>query len=439
MSTAPGQLPADTPSSDAALYRRAEASLPGAGLGGYSLPEDVRFVIREGRGGRVISTAGREYVDYVCGAGATIIGHDHPAVVEAVRERVGRGMHFFGTLNDAAIELAARLVEYIPCADKVVLTSTGSEATAYAMRIARAFTGRERVLKFEGAYHCNHDYAAISQFPTRAANYPHAGADSGGVPAAIGEAMLVAPYNDLASVESILAEHARELAAVIVEPVQRIVFPQPGFLEGLRALCDRHGVLLVFDEVVTGFRLAPGGAQAYFGVTPDLAAYGKIVGGGGPLGCVAGRADIIECCNPAKRGHADYAYVNGTLHGNPIAAVAGLATLEVIVQPGFHATLNNRADRFRAAMQAVLDEYQLPARIAGRASFWQPLFIDHEPRDAMDLLVSDMPRARRLDHLWLKHGVFVLPGVRRFFSAAHDEADLARTLEALHAACAGVA
>ncbi|MDX6752425.1 aspartate aminotransferase family protein [Geminicoccaceae bacterium 1502E] len=421
------------------LYDRAEAALPGAGLGGYALPKDVRFIIREGHGGRLVSMEGRQYVDYVCGAGATIIGHDHPAVVEAVRERVSKGMHFFGTLNDAAIELAETLVETIPCAERVIFTTTGSEATAYAMRIARAVTGRPKILKFEGAYHGNHDYAAFSQFPTGPANYPQATADVGGVPRSLQDTMLVAPYNSLETVESILAEHAGEIAAIIVEPVQRIIFPQPGFLQGLRALADRFGVLLVFDEVVTGFRLSLGGAQGYFGVEPDLATYGKIVGGGGPLGCVAGKEELLDATNPARKGRPDYAYINGTLHGNPIAAVAGLATLRVLQEPGFYEQFHARADRFRAAFSEVLERHDLPAFVAGEASFWQILFSERAPANQMDVLKTGLPRSLQLDLGLLRNGVYVLPNVRRFFSAAHDEEDLERTLEALDASCAALA
>ena len=217
---------AETDSQDA-YYRIAEATLPGAGLGGYSLPADLRFVIREGHGGRLTSVQGREYIDYVCGAGATIIGHDHPAVIEAVQRRAAKGLHFFGILNDAAIEFSEVLVEAIPCAERVIFTTTGSEATAYAMRIARAATGKPKILKFEGAYHGNHDYASFSQFPTVAANYPQATADSGGVPRALQDTMRGAPYNDLEAVEQIVNEHRDELAAIIVEPVQRVIFPRP--------------------------------------------------------------------------------------------------------------------------------------------------------------------------------------------------------------------
>jgi glutamate-1-semialdehyde 2,1-aminomutase len=419
-------------------FERAEAALPGAGLGGYSLPQDVRFIIREGKGGRLISMEGREYIDFVCGAGATIIGHDHPQVVEAVQQRAARGLHFFGALNDAAVELADLLVGIIPCAERIIFTTTGSEATAYCMRIARATTGKPKILKFEGAYHGNHDYASFSQFPTHAANYPMATADVGGVPQALQDTMMVAPYNDLETVESILAEHSGEIAAIIVEPVQRIMFPRPGFLAGLRALADKYGVLLIFDEVVTGFRISLGGAQEYFGVQPDLASYGKIVGGGGPLGCVGGRADLIDATNPARKGRADYAYINGTLHGNPIAAVAAMATLKVLQEPGFYDRFHASADRFRAAFSDVLARAGLPAIVAGEASFWQFIFADRAPLNQMEVLASDMKRSAALDLGLLRNGVYVLPNVRRFFSAAHDERDLEDSIAALEKAAASV-
>ncbi len=433
------ELTRTAPETQADYYEIAEAALPGAGLGGYSLPDDLRFVIKEGRGGRLISVEGREYVDYVCGAGATIIGHNHPEVIEAVQAQAAKGLHFFGTLNEAAITLSERLVEIIPCAEKVIFTTTGSEATAYAMRIARAYRGRDKVLKFEGGYHGNHDYASFSQFPQAPANYPQATADSGGVPGPLQDTMLVAPYNDLEAVEQIVRKHQDEMAAIIVEPAQRVVFPQPGFLEGLRKLADETGVILIFDEVVTGFRLALGGAQERFGVIPDLASYGKIVGGGGPLGCVGGRAELLERCNPANKDQPGYAYINGTLHGNPIAAAAGLATLNVLSAPGFYNRFEAQCDHFRMALQSVPQRYGLPVRVTGQGSFWQFLFADQDPKNQMDVLASDMARSAALDTELLRNGVYVLPNVRRFFSAAHSAQDLEETVAALDTACRSIA
>lgn len=419
----------------AGLYDVAERTLPGAGLGGYSLPEDVRFVIHKGQGSRVQSTDGRWYVDYVGGAGANIIGHCHPAVVEAIQRQAEQGLHFFGTLNETAIELSEVLVESIPCAEKIIFTTTGSEATSYAMRMARAYTGKDKILKFEGAYHGNHDYASFSQFPTGPANYPVATSDSGGVPHALGDTMMVAPYNDLEATAQIVREHKNEIAAIIVEPVQRIIFPVEGFLQGLRKLCDDNGIVLIFDEVVTGFRLALGGAQEYFGVTPDLATYGKIVGGGGPLGAVGGKAEILDKTNPRNKGKADYAYINGTLHGNPIAAAAGMATIRELQKPGAYETLRKNTDAWRTACQKVLDANGVSAIAFGEASFLQFLFMSDRPKNQLDILDSDMTSMRKLDVEMLRRGVYVLPGVRRFMSLVNTDDDLAVTIDALDGAC----
>ena len=210
---------------------------------------------------------------------------------------------------------------------------------------------------------------------------------------------------------------------------------KPAFLQGLRKLADETGALLILDEVVTGFRLALGGAQAYFGIKPDLATYGKIVGGGGPLGCVAGRADVIDCVNPRNKGKPEYAYINGTLHGNPIAAAAGLATLQILESEGFYDELNRKSDALTSALQEVLDRHGVPAIAAGRNSFWQFLFMEKEPLNQADLMKSDLASMRQLDIEFLRRGCYVLPGVRRFVSAVNDDRDLADSVEALDGAC----
>lgn len=416
-------------------YALAERCLPGAGLGGYSLPEEARFIIQRGEGSRVQSVDGRWYIDYCGGAGANILGHCHPAIVEAVQTQASRGMHYFGTLNDIALDLVERLIAAIPCAEQIALTTTGSEATFYAMRMARAYTGKSKILKFEGAYHGNHDYSSFSLFPTEPAAYPTGKADSGGVPPALQSTVLVAPYNDLATVERIVEDNKDDLALIIVEGIQRIIFAEQVFIDGLRQLCDKHGIVLIFDEVVTGFRMALGGAQEYFGVTPDLATYGKIVGGGGPLGCVAGKKAIIDRSNPRHKGQSDYAYINGTLHGNPLAAAAGLATLDIIEQPGFYKTLHARSNQLLTALQVVLDRHNIPAIADGDCSFWQILFMAESPRAQTDMMASDVARMRQLDIELLKRGIYVLPGVRRFVAAANTDEDFSMTVDALDAAC----
>lgn len=416
-------------------YAIAERCLPGAGLGGYSLPEEVRFVIREGQGSRLRDLRDREYIDYVGGAGALILGHAHPAVTRAVVEQAPKGLHQFGTLSEPAVHLAAELVEAIPCAEKIIYTSTGSEATFYALRLARAFTGRNKILKFEGAYHGNHDYSVFATFPKAPSNYPQGIPDSGGVPEVLQSQVLISPYNDLEAVSQLVAEHGKDLAAIIVEPVQRITFPRPGFLEGLRKLCTENGIVLIFDEVVTGFRLGWDSGQGYFGVTPDLASFGKIVGGGGPLGCVAGNAEIIDLASPQLKGQSNYAYINGTLHGNPVAAAAGLATLAELRKPGFYQRLHQKADDLCRECQAVLTRHGLPAIATGAGSLWQILFLDQPPVSQGDILRADMNRSRALDLQCLRDGLYVLPGVRRFISAVHDDGDLQETLRILDGAC----
>lgn len=416
-------------------YKIASDSLPGAGLGSYSLPDDVRFVIHKGEGSRLQDVRGRWYIDYVGGAGALILGHAFPTVVEAVKEQAERGLHFFGTLNEQCIQLAEQLVPVIPCAERIAFTTTGSEATAYAMRTARAATGRSKILKFEGAYHGNHDYSAFSVTPTALSNYPQGRPDTGGLPANMVDNVLVSPYNDLETVRKIVEENRDELAAIIVEPLQRIIMPTEGFLQGLRKLCDDNDILLIFDEVVTGFRLGLGGAQEYFGVLPDIASYGKIVGGGGPLGCVGGKAEFMDLMSPLNKGQSNYSYVNGTLHGNPIAAVAGLATLAELKKPSFYKDLHALADDVCKACQEVLDKNRVPGLALGEGSFWQILFMDKPPVSHADVMNSDMASSRALDLAQMHEGLYVLPNVRRFVSAVHTGQDIEETVRALDAAC----
>ena len=416
-------------------YEVAAETLPGAGLGSYSLPDDVRFVIHKGAGSRLQDVRGRWYIDYVGGAGALVLGHAFPTVVDAVKDQAERGIHFFGTLNEQCIQLAERLVPLIPCADRVAFTTTGSEATAYAMRTARAATGRSKVLKFEGGYHGNHDYSAFSVTPSALSNYPQGQPETGGLPANMVDNILVSPYNDLDTARRIVEQNCDDLAAIIVEPVQRVVFPKDDFLPGLRNICDDNDILLIFDEVVTGFRLALGGAQEYFGVLPDLASYGKIVGGGGPLGCVAGKAEYMDLMNPRNRGNANYSYVNGTLHGNPVAAVAGLATLAELKKPSFYKDLHALADDVSTACQKILDKNRVPAMATGKASFWQILFLDKTPLSHADIMNSDLASSRALDLAQMHEGLYVLPNVRRFVSAVHTGEDIEETVRALDAAC----
>ncbi|MEM1302357.1 MAG: aminotransferase class III-fold pyridoxal phosphate-dependent enzyme, partial [Pseudomonadota bacterium] len=304
---------------------RAQKVLPGGGFGNF----DPGIVIREGRGARVFDEDGNEYIDYLIGSGPMVLGHSHPEVLEAVMEQLPLGQTFFAN-NARGIELAEVICEAMPCAEQLRYVSTGGEADMYAMRLARAFTGRNKIVKFEGGYHGMSAEAQMSLAPEARVNFPQAVPDSAGIPESVRSEMLIAPFNDPDYIRSLLAEHGAEVAAIIVEPLQRIVPPLPGFLQVLREEADRYGIVLIFDEVVTGFRFAWGGAQEHYGVTPDLCTLGKVIGGGFPLAALAGRADIMAHFDKAAVGPDGWLMQTGTLSGNPVAAAAGLKTLEIL-------------------------------------------------------------------------------------------------------------
>lgn len=424
-----------TTHSELSHFSIADKILPGGALGGYAIDPSQRFIAVEGNGARIRDESGNWYIDFVMGAGAMIVGHADPAVTTAIQKQAERGTHFFSILNDVVLDLVAELQNAIPCAEAVTFSSTGSEATFYAMRMARAFTGKNKILKFEGAYHGNHDYSLISSAPQTKSNYPAGRADTGGIPEPVADQMLVAPFNDLEAVRTIIASHKKEMAAIIVEPVQRILFPRPGFLEGLRKVADENGILLIFDEVVTGFRLAYGGAQERFGVIPDLAAFGKVVGGGLALGAVAGKREIMELSDPARKGTANSAYINGTLHGNPLASAAGLATLRRLQEPGFYTKLNDYVSNLRAALTSRLTKHGTPAIITGGGSLWHIHFSDRQPKNHADVMDSDVRRLRAFDRSLISSGIFVLPGVRRLVSSAHGQAEFDSTVDAFDRVC----
>src|SRR5438477_111961 len=301
------------------LLQRAARVLPGGVLGSHRSGPGLEFVVREGRGAYLWDMSGRRYLDYLLGSGPMLLGHAHPAVVEAVQRQMERGTSYF-VVNEPAIRLAEEIVAAVPCAEQVRYTSSGSEATFFALRVARAYRKRDKVMKFEGGFHGTHDYVLMSVVPRSPKAFPAPMADSAGIPHAIEGEVLVAPYNDLATTEALIDAHHDELAAVIIEPYQRTIPPASGFLQGLRRATSRHGVPLVFDEIVTGFRFAYGGAQEFYKVVPDLAAFGKVVAGGFPLACIAGPARIMRHFDAAPEGTPEYVWQAGTVHGHALAA-----------------------------------------------------------------------------------------------------------------------
>ncbi len=327
---------------------------PGGSLGEYDLPPEQSVVLSHGHGSKVFDTLGREYIDLTMGWGSVMLGHAHPAIAEAVIKQVERGSNF-AYVSQPALELAETMIEAIPCAEKVRFCASGTEATMYTVRFARAFTGRSKIVKFEGAYHGANEIGTMSLFPQQLRNFPQSEPTSAGFPQNVIDNVLIAPYNDLETTRRIIQEHAADIAAVIVEPLHRCTTPEPGFLAGLRQVTQAHDLLLIFDEVVTGFRLAYGGAQEYYGVTPDLAAYGKGLGGGYPIGAIAGRADILELCTEAHLGQANYVWFASSVGGNPVTTTAALATLKEMRQPGIYQQFFAIGDKLRDGLRDILE------------------------------------------------------------------------------------
>jgi glutamate-1-semialdehyde 2,1-aminomutase len=408
------------------FVQRAHRVLPGGVLGSHRSGEGLEFVVKEGRGAYLWDTRGRRYIDYLLGSGPMVLGHAHPAVVEAVERYLRRGTTYM-LLNEPIVELAEEIVRAVPCAEQVRFTSTGSEATFFALRVARAHRGRDKVLKFEGGFHGTHDYALMSVSPRSPKAFPAAMPDSAGIPHAIGDDVLIAPYNDLATVEALIAAHHHELAAVIVEPYQRVIPPAPGFLPGLREVTRRYGVLLVFDEIVTGFRLAYGGAQEYYGVTPDIAALGKVIAGGFPLAAVCASSEIMRHFDPALEGTPEFVWQAGTLNGNPISASAGLATLGELRRPGAYDRLHRTGTMLRDGLRDAARRHGLAAQVSGEPPVFDIIFTDRDVVDYRATLTADRTRIRLFNEACLRRGV--VKAVNKIYvSLAHTEADVAETL-----------
>ncbi len=411
------------------LLEKAARYLPGGTGGNTSFPDGLKFLAREGHGAHIWDVSGNEYIDWLMGSGPMVLGHAHPAVVDAVVEAAHQGSTFF-TTNEKAVLLAEELVNAVPCAEKVRFTTSGTDACFQCMRAARAFTGRDKVLNFEGGFHGTSDYALMSVTPSAAAEFPQAVPNSGGIPSALQETMLIAPFNDLATTTAIIEAHHSELAAVIVEPLQRIIAPLPGFLEGLREITARHHIPLIFDEVVTGFRLAYGGAQEYYGVTPDLCSVGKIMGGGYPLAAVMGRSDIMEVYDQQLAAADGYVNQSGTLNGNPIACAAGLATLAELRQEGAYQRLRSVGGRIRQALVDVCAENDVAVQSCGEDAIFDVFFTDRPVRNYRDGLAADARMMGRFNTGLLEQSVLKSWPQKYYPSLAHTDEDVERTVEA---------
>jgi glutamate-1-semialdehyde 2,1-aminomutase len=388
------------------------------------------FFVARAAGCRLTDADGTSYVDYVCSWGPLILGHAHPAVLDAVRQAVERGWTY-GAPCEAEVELAEEVRRRMPSLEMLRFVSSGTEATMAAVRLARAATRRELILKFDGCYHGHADSFLVKAGSGVATlGLP----DSPGVPAGLAALTLTAPFNDAGAVEELFRRHGDRLAAVIVEPyVGNVGFipPEPDFHPALRALCDRHGTLLIFDEVMTGFRVAPGGAQERLGVRPDLTTLGKIVGGGFPVGAYGGRADLMRRVAPEGP-----VYQAGTLSGNPVAMAAGLATLRETARPGFYEELEGRTARLLGGLGDAARRRGMPAVSGHAGSMWGVYFATGPVRNYADAKRADTALFGRWHRAALARGVFLPPSAfeAAFVSSAHTDADIDFSLTQLDAA-----
>ncbi len=391
--------------------------------------------IERGEGPYLFDADGRRYIDYVGSWGPMIVGHAHPQVLDAVRETLARGLGF-GAPTEIEVRMARRLRELMPSLELVRMVSSGTEATMSAIRLARGYTGRDRIVKFEGCYHGHSDSLLVKAgsgaltlgVPT-----------SPGVPADLARHTATLTYNDIDSARAAFDTAGEQIACVIVEPVagnMNCIPPQPGFLEGLRELCERHASVLIFDEVMTGFRVARGGAQGLYGVTPDLTTLGKVIGGGLPVGAFGGRRAIMESIAPLGP-----VYQAGTLSGNPVALAAGLATLEIVARPGFFEALGASTQRLTAGLRALAHDAGIGLTTNQVGGMFGVFFTDEpEVTGYRQATACDTERFRRFFHAMLAAGVYLAPSPFEtgFVSAAHREADIDATLEAARTALAGL-
>jgi len=395
------------------------------GVGGEPL------FIRRASGAHIETEDGRRLIDYVGSWGPMILGHAHPAVIAAVTRRAADGLSF-GAPTVIETELARKVIEFVPSIELLRMVSSGTEATMSAIRLARGFTGRERIVKFEGCYHGHSDSLLVKAgsgaltlgVPT-----------SPGVPAGTASLTVTLEFNNIDSLDECFASIGDEIAGVIIEPIagnMNLVPPIPGFLERLRELCTRHGAILIFDEVMTGFRVAPGGAQALFGLSPDLTTLGKIIGGGMPVGAFGGRREIMKRLAPLGP-----VYQAGTLSGNPVAMAAGLATLEAISRPGFHASLAAATGRLVTALAGAARESGVDLATNHVCGMFGLFFTQDAPvRSYRQVMACDVARFRRFFHLMLNAGIYLAPSAYEagFVSAAHGSDEIAATVDAARGA-----
>lgn len=419
------------------LFTRAKTLMPGgvnSPVRAFKSVGGEPFFTARAEGPYLFDADGNRYIDYVGSWGPMIVGHNHPKVLEAVIETAKNGLSF-GTPNPLEVTMAERIAELVPSCEMVRMVNSGTEATLSAIRLARGATGRSRIVKFEGCYH-GHGDSFLVKAGSGALTFGVP--TSPGVPKALADLTLTLPYNDFEAATALFDEHGADIAGLIIEPVvgnANCLPPRTGYLQHLRTLCSQHGALLIFDEVMTGFRVALGGAQARYGVTPDLTTFGKIIGGGMPVGAYGGRRELMEQIAPAGP-----IYQAGTLSGNPVAMAAGLAMLELIAEPGFYPALEAKTHALCDGLEAAAREAGVPfstQRVGGMFG----LFFNAEKVDTYaGAVASDSGAFNRFFHAMLERGVYLAPSAFEagFVSSAHDDAVIASTLTAAREAFAQV-
>lgn len=402
---------------------RALAVFPAGSNGEFGFPAELVPVLERGLGSRVWDTEGREYLDFTMAWGSALVGHAHPKVVEAAGRQAKDGMNF-AAVNRRSVELAERLQGISPFLEHLRFVASGTEATLMCLRVARAATGKSKILKFEGAYHGQHPEGITSMIHGRPSALPKSDPSGAGAPW-VERDVLVAPFNDLATTASTLRDHAGDLAGVIVEPLHRCIAPDPQFLRGLRELTRSLGIPLIFDEVVTGFRLALGGAREYYGVTPDLVAYGKALGGGYPLGMYGGHAALMEVVDEHRLPGPRYAWSASTTGGNPVSCAAAWAALDVFSEPGFHERMHAQGQLLRRGLADALVDAGTPGQVLGDGPLGQVAFSEKPVIDQASWLASDRRRSRAMMLELVRQGVFLNPmGTKLYLSAAHTPEDI---------------
>ena len=411
------------------LFARAQLRIPGGVNSPVRAFKSVRstpLFIREGKGSHITDVDGNDYIDYIGSWGPLILGHCHPEVMAAIEEALHRGASF-GTPTEAEVHLAEMICTAVNSVEMVRLTNSGTEASMAAIRVARGYTGRDKIIKFEGCYHGSVDSLLVKAGSgVMTLGLP----DSPGVPASFVEHTLLADFNNLESVTDLFDEYGPEIAAVVLEPVagnMGMVVPDLDFLKGLRNLCDVHGALLVFDEVMTGFRVDYGGAQEIFGIIPDMTIFGKVIGGGLPVGAYGGRQDVMLMVAPAGP-----VYQAGTLSGNPLAVAAGRKTLEILQAPDIYAELSQKSNWLIDEMQQSAGQNGIPLQTNVMGGMFGFFFAEKPVRNYQDAAESDQDRFRKFFMGMLKEGIYLAPSAFEsgFISMAHTEEDLEKTAAA---------